>query len=132
MILITASILVLATACSALTGYTPAPLPPVERTASIKLVDGIACDSVSRNQLIWQRAASTKERMNVVIAQIQSQQQECDAEVWDPTVVDLSTTGPVGNCYGTAGTVVEIDASQPGRVGEQAMPHGLLVQSGRQ
>ena len=138
MILITASILVLTTACSALTGYTPAPLPPMERTASIKPVDDIAieqnvslnCDSVFRNQLIWQRGASTKDRMNVVIAQIQSQQQECNAEVWDPTVVDLSTTGPVGNCYGTTGTVVEIDASQPGRVGEQATPPELLIQSG--
>ena len=151
MILIAAGLLTLATACSALTGtptprptytpyptYTPVPLPLMERTASIKPVGdaameqnvGLNCDGVLKNQLVFQRAASTAARMNIVISQIQNNHSECDAEVWDPMVVDLSTTDPVGNCYGTAGTVVEIDASQPGRVGEQAMPPGLLVQSG--
>ena len=38
---------------------------------------GLNCDSVLRNQLIFQRGASTAARMQVVISQIQAQQQEC-------------------------------------------------------
>ena len=123
MILIAASILVLATACSALTGtptprptytpyptYTPVPLPPMERTESIKPVgdaamekdvgvkpaggqaigvdQGMSCDALLQSQLRVQRSASTSDRMNQVISQIQAQRSECPEDTWDPEVVD--------------------------------------------
>ena len=50
---------------------------------------GLNCDSVLRNQLIFQRGASTKDRMQVVISQIQAQQQECAKDVWKPVAIDL-------------------------------------------
>lgn len=97
---------------------------------SIETETGLNCDSVFRNQLTFQRGASTADRMNTLVSQIQSQQQECDQEVWDPTVVDLDAGPPiVGNCYGTGGTVVTISATVNGQVGDQAMPAGLLVKS---
>ena len=65
---------------------------------SIDTEVGLNCDGILRNQLVFQRGCIDAEgRMNVLISQIQSQQQECDAEVWDPTVVSLSAT--VGWCF---------------------------------
>ena len=109
----------------------------MERTDSIKPVGGVSmeqdvglnCDGVLKNQLTFQRAASTAARMNVVISQIQNNQSECEAEVWNPTVVDLSTD--VGNCYGNVGTAAtsadETEASKKSKVGDANMPAGLLV-----
>ena len=54
---------------------------------SIETEAGLNCDSVFRNQLTFQRGASTADRMNTLVSQIQSQQQECDSEVWNPTVL---------------------------------------------
>ena len=149
MILIAAGLLTLTMACS-FTGiptprptytpyptYTPVPLPPMERTASIKPVDGIAmeqnvglnCDNILRNQLTFQRDASTADRMNVVISQIQNNQSECEAKVWNPKVVDFSTD--VGKCYGNVGTAAtsadETEASKKSKIGDANMPAGLLV-----
>ena len=50
---------------------------------------GLNCDGILRNQLVFQRGASTKDRMNVVVAQIQSQQEDCASDVWGPVVIDL-------------------------------------------
>ena len=50
---------------------------------------GLNCDGILRNQLVFQRGASIESRMNVVIAQIQSQNSDCASDVWDPTVIDL-------------------------------------------
>ena len=82
---------------------------------------GLNCDSVLRNQLVFQRGASTKDRMQVVISQIQSQQQECAKDVWDPEAIDIVTSGTMaGKCYSaTAGAVV------PTIVGDQELPDGL-------
>ena len=54
---------------------------------------GLDCDRVLRNQLIFQRGASTAAKMNVVIRQIQAQRDECTSESWDPTVNDAVTGG---------------------------------------
>ena len=106
--------------------YTPAPtapLPPMERTASLN------CDNILKNQLTFQRGANTAHRMNIVISQIQAQKQGCEADLWNPTVVDLSTD--VGNCYGNIGTVAaganQTEASKKSKVGDANMPNGLLV-----
>ena len=70
---------------------------------------GLNCDGILRNQLVFQRGASTEERMNVVIAQIQSQNEDCASDVWNPTVLDLddgaADEDEKGNCYGEAGKV---------------------------
>ena len=68
---------------------------------------GLNCDGILRNQLVFQRGASTKDRMNVVIAQIQSQNEDCSSDVWNPDVVDYdgaSKTPKTGQCFNaTAG-----------------------------
>ena len=63
---------------------------------------GLNCDSVLRNQLIFQRGASTKDRMQVVISQIQAQQQECAKDVWKPVAIDMGavTAGVIAAGYG--------------------------------
>ena len=58
----------------------PAGGVPVEPRA------GFDCDSLLKAQLIFQRNASTHERMQFVISQIQSQRPECDSESWSPVV----------------------------------------------
>ena len=83
---------------------------------------GLNCDSVLRNQLVFQRGASTAVRMQVVISQIQAQQQECAKDVWDPEAIDINTTtgSLLGKCYSaTAGAVT------PTVVGDQDLPEGL-------
>ena len=68
---------------------------------------GLNCDGILRNQLVFQRGASTKDRMNVVVAQIQSQNEDCSSDVWGPVVLDLSAASEDaaarGNCYGDPG-----------------------------
>ena len=78
---------------------------------------GLNCDSVLRNQLVFQRGASTAGRMQVVISQIQAQQQECAKDVWNPEAIDMDGTG---KCYSaTPGAVSPIP------VGDQDLPDGL-------
>ncbi len=100
---------------------------------------GLNCDSILRNQLIFQRAASTKDRMQVVISQIQSRHTECAKDVWKPVVVDLGAVnatsgviaagggGPKGQCYVSVGgfPAALIAAGVP-KIGDQTMPAGLM------
>ena len=94
---------------------------------------GLNCDGILRNQLVFQRGASTEDRMNVVVAQIQSQQEDCASDVWGPVVLDLNTTGTAandidkGNCYGTAGTAGKVGETESPKVGTQEIPDGLIV-----
>ena len=93
---------------------------------------GLNCDGILRNQLVFQRGASTQDRMNVVIAQIQSQNADCAGDVWDPEVVDINATAGslVGKCYGAAaGTLTEstsLTVTSNILVGDQAVPTSLL------
>ena len=92
---------------------------------------GLNCDGILRNQLVFQRGASTKDRMNVVIAQIQSQHGECAKDVWGPVVLDLdsgvSVADDKGNCYGTAGEAGKVTDTASPKVGTQELPSGLIV-----
>ena len=99
---------------------------------SVETETGLNCDGILRNQLVFQRGASTAERMNVLVSQIQAQQQECDSEVWDPTVVNLGTTLGVvgtnsgdGNCYGALPTAVAATALPT--IGDQRLPKSLAA-----
>ena len=81
---------------------------------------GLNCDSVLRNQLIFQRGASTTSRIQVVISQIQSQQMECSLDVWDPEATDISVT--TGLCYRSSKGYEEATKL---KVGDQDLPEGL-------
>ena len=90
---------------------------------------GLNCDGILRNQLIFQRGASTESRMNVVIAQIQSQHSECAKDVWAPDAVDHdgTTTPKTGMCFSsTAGAALTPKEANKWEVGDQTMPLGLL------
>ena len=85
------------------------------------------CDGIFRNQLVFQRGASTADRMNVLVSQIQSQHSDCNSEAWNPVVIDLdNTTGnPAGKCFSdTAGTLPAAAATMP-MIGSQVMPTSL-------
>ena len=94
---------------------------------------GLNCDGILRNQLVFQRGASTEERMNVVVAQIQSQNEDCSSDVWNPTVIDLGAASGEGddavagkgNCYGGSGATAELSDSP--KVGSQEIPSGLFI-----
>ena len=96
---------------------------------------GLNCDGILRNQLVFQRGASTKDRMNVVVAQIQSQNSDCASDVWDPEVFDhgddsfddAGTAAKAGQCFSTTGGGPFTDAAaETWIVGDQAFPAGLL------
>ena len=100
---------------------------------------GLNCDSVLRNQLIFQRGASTKDRMQVVISQIQSQQQECAKDVWQPVAIDMGivSSGDIlpgvdpankGKCYLSVGgfPAVGEDGVARIKIGDQSLPDGLV------
>ncbi len=93
-------------------------IEPVGGTA-VQMDSGHDCDGLLRSQLVFQRGASTADRMDQVRAQIQSQRQECASEVWNPDITDL----------GTAGTTVcfaDNDGSaEKSKVGTQLVPAGL-------
>ena len=105
---------------------------PEIASISVKTEIGLNCDGILRNHLVFQRGASTKARMNLVIAQIQSQNSDCASDVWDPDVIDMVTTGTtkVGKCYGAvAGTLTESkDLTDTSNIviGDQVVPTGLL------
>ena len=92
---------------------------------------GLNCDGILRNQLVFQRGASTEDRMNVVVAQIQSQNEDCAVDVWNPTVIDLNSSADdedeKGNCYGAGGAAGKVGETESPKVGTQEIPDGLIV-----
>ncbi len=92
---------------------------------SIESDVGLNCDDVLRSQFVFQRGASTADKMNVVISQVQAQRSECVSDVWDPEVVD-ATTGNAVACFGeneSGGYVDNTDADTA--VGQSVVPRGL-------
>ncbi len=95
---------------------------------------GLNCDGILRNQLIFQRGASTSDRMNTVIAQIQSRHSECASDVWSPIAGDMGTVtvssgdiavGGHGKCYKAAGGVNASADVALMKVGGQDLPESL-------
>ena len=87
----------------------------------------INCDGIFRNQLTFQQGASTADRMNVLVSQIQSQPQECNQEVWNPVVIDLDTNSgnPAGKCFSAiAGTLPAAADTMP-TIGSKVIPTSL-------
>ena len=77
---------------------------------------GVDCDGILRQQLVINRAASTVDRMQFVIRQIQAKRGECGVERWNPVVLDQAR-GVAGS--GTSSSV-----------GAMLVPRGLLDDSG--
>lgn len=71
---------------------------PTETAGStaIESAAGLSCDSVLKNQLVFQRAASGMDRMNAVVTQIQAQRAECGPTFWGPVIVDADLPTVVG------------------------------------
>ena len=93
----------------------PAGGTAVENTA------GLSCDRVLKNQLVFQRAASTEQRMNAVIKQLQAQRSECAADIWNPHIHNAGGTVDVNN-DGTDDTVTGCVGNA---VGDTDVPRGL-------
>ena len=55
------------------------------------------CDQLLRNQLVFQRGASTAGRIEEVIRQIQVQRDDCKPELWNPDVDDSTA---IMGCFG--------------------------------
>ena len=81
---------------------------------SIETEVGLNCDGILQNELVFQRAASTGSRMEVVIHEIQSRHSECASDIWSPEVND--TEG-----FKTCG--VKKDALE---IGDWDVPKGLM------
>ena len=108
---------------------------------------GDNCDQLLRNQLVFQRGASTAGRMNEVVRQIQAQRDNCVSELWNPDVVD-STAGTLAVCTdnsvplnGNCTDAGDVDTAAVGAshascaslvIGEQTVPRGLVPDGGGQ
>ena len=84
---------------------------------------GLSCDRVLKNQLVFQRAASTVDRMNAVIKQIQAQRNECAADIWAPEIMSAGTPGVAASC-------ATATSSTAAKIGDTDVPRGLQHDSG--
>ena len=100
---------------------------------------GLNCDDVLKQQLVFQRGASTAQRMNILVNQIQSQRaSECNADLWNPSVVDAVTGGgandasaqPIGHAASCMGMAVADWNADTVTVGASRIPSSLRVGTG--
>ena len=78
--------------------------------SAIQGTAGLSCDRVLKNQLVFQRAASTAPRMDSVVKQIQAQRDECASDIWGPSIDDF--VSGVSGCTGDS-------------IGDTDVPRGL-------
>ena len=75
---------------------------------------GANCDQLLKNQLVFQRGASTAGRMGEVIRQIQATRDNCVSEMWDPHCqLDMNNFGTTG-CWPTPAPVPEYQSQRGG------------------
>ena len=108
-------------------------IEPVGGTA-LQNEQGISCDEVLKNQLVFQRAAGTTAHFITIIRNLQSQRNECTSDLWDPLPVDAASAGQgaedANQCFGTAqddstGAVTAAGSE----VGDSVVPRGLRVKN---
>ena len=75
----------------------------------------VDCDGLLKGQLVFQRTASTPDRMQFLVSRIQSQRSECGPEFWHPVV--QVNNGFSRDCIETAGS--------EHKVGDVLVPKGL-------
>ena len=80
------------------------------------------CDQLLRNQMVFQRGASTAGRMQEVIRQIQDQRDECGSETWNPVVDDSNRIGSRG-CWASES---QTERQNSPKVGNLDVPGGLF------
>ena len=85
---------------------------------------GDNCDQLLKNQLVFQRGASTAGRMQEVIRQIQAQRDNCVSELWNPTVTDLIAAPTSASCYGT-GALPKYASPLDQKIGDLTVPRSL-------
>ena len=83
------------------------------------------CDQLLRNQLVFQRGASTFGRMNEVIRQIQAQRDDCVSELWNPAAMDLAATPTANDCFGTTAPGRDYASPLAVKVGDLTVPRTL-------
>ena len=100
---------------------------------------GDNCDQLLRNQLVFQRGASTAGRMNEVIRQIQAQRDNCVSELWSPAAVDSTPGVPAviddnGTPLDLTDDTITTPATNPSHascgpltVGDGTVPRGLTT-----
>ena len=83
---------------------------------------GADCDQLLRNQLVFQRGASTYGRMNEVIRQIQSTRDNCVTELWAPEATEYGDS----ECFGTTTTPLYV-SPLVAKVGDLTIPRSLYT-----
>ena len=104
---------------------------------SLSVDAGFDCDATLRQQLVFQRGASTADNMNEIIAQLQATRSECPTDVWNPeaeatggntaTAANNTWTGAATGCWGS--TPVLAAGAPDMKVGDQKVPRGLRIQN---
>ena len=103
---------------------------------SLNVDQGFNCDATLRQQLVFQRGASTADNLNEIISQLQATRQECPTDVWNPTVNDTEGAA-AGACF-TAAEIAPlvlssgytpVPAITNAQVGDQKVPRGLRAQN---
>ena len=97
------------------------------------------CYPLLKNQLIFQRGATTAKEMNEIIGQIQSARDACSPDIWNPEVDDSVSGAYAGGCFHAVtpsgvpeGDPVAGDLTVPDwnpMVGDLTVPDGLLDES---
>ena len=90
--------------------------------AALQVETGEDCDRLLRNQLKFQRSASTMGRMQEVIRSIQNQRDNCVQAVWNPVVDDAAAHHSVNPACWAATDTPQGDLAVVGNV---LVPQGL-------
>ena len=102
------------------TPETMTPSPPPYLTGTVE-----DCDQLLRNQLVFQRGASTAGRMQEVIRQIQAQRDYCIPELWSPVVDDATSVLATG-CHEST-TLPLYTSPLVARIGDLTIPKSLYT-----
>ena len=84
---------------------------------------GDNCDQLLKNQLVFQRGASTAGRMNEVIRQIQAQRDNCVSELWNPGATNYDES----ECFGLGAATPAYASPLVAKVGDLTIPRGLYT-----
>ena len=80
------------------------------------------CDQLLRNQLVFQKGASTLTQIQGIVTQIQTQRDDCIPGIWNPVVDNPNLTEPNG-CWESEAATKRINSP---KVGNLEIPDGLF------
>ena len=100
-------------------------IEPVGGTA-LQNEQGISCDEVLKNQLVFQRAAGTKEHFQTIIRNLQSQRNECSSDLWDPQPVEaVDQSEDANRCFGAELTTSAGPTGDTAKIADTVVPRSL-------